>query len=133
MPPPIKLITRAEPRITVMIGTRTEPMITLPIEYLIVSRKAILESRSAPDAKCRYLIRATVTCNVFFITCMLHDMLARITRMKEVSITVPTAVAPPIPDTKKQEYKVLKMIERLIKVVFLAGGEAEVTDKTLVA
>ena len=116
-----------------IIGTRTELMHTLPIEYLIVSRKAILESISAPDAKCRYFMRPTVTCNVFFITCMLHDMLARITKMKEVSITVPTAVAPPIPDTKKQEYKVLKMIVRLINVVFLEGEEAAVTDNTLVA
>ncbi|KAJ6868604.1 hypothetical protein NC651_033626 [Populus alba x Populus x berolinensis] len=53
--------------------------------------------------------------------------------MNEVSITIPTAVAPPILDTKKQEYKLLRMIERLINVVVLAGGEAAVTDKTLVA
>ena len=108
-------------------------MHTLPIEYLIVSRKAILESISAPDAKCRYLIRAIVTCNVFFITCVLHARLARIIKMNEVFITVPTAVAPPIPDTKKQVYKLLRMIERLINVVVLAGGEAVVTNKTLVA
>ncbi|KAJ6945284.1 hypothetical protein NC651_000357 [Populus alba x Populus x berolinensis] len=42
---------------------------------------------------------------------------------------VPTAVAPPITDTKKQEYKLLRMIN----VVVLAGGEAAVKDKTLVA
>jgi hypothetical protein len=54
--------------------------------------------------------------------------------MNKVSVTVPTAVAPPIPDTKKQEYTVPVMIERLsTTVVVLAGGEAAAIDKTLVA
>lgn len=53
--------------------------------------------------------------------------------MNKMSKVVPIAVAPPIPETKKEEYTALRMIERVTKIAVLAGGKAAETDKILPA
>lgn len=90
-------------------------------------------SSSVPHAKFMYLTREIVTCNVYLITCIVQARLKRSTKMKMLSKTVPVAVAPPMPATMKDEYKVQEIIIRTTSMVVLGGGNAVEIDRTLMA
>jgi hypothetical protein len=96
-------MARAEPWITPRIGARAEPMQTLGIQYLTVSWKATRVSMYSPQAKCMYFTRDIVTSTMFLMICIVQARLSTIIEMNKGSRPVLEAVAPPMPDTEKQE------------------------------